>query len=304
MGRYSYRMVISFLINRLSLSMLLGMLRLSLFFTLFLSPLGAAEVHQFAPHKEATIIDQRDVHLNGCGPVSLLNAYRHSGDNWRQTESLIPGDDEGKFLYLTKKFGRQYSPHYYMRQRWDAKKGMHSLDLRDMANSFHKHAKQPTLSLVSYHLKAGETHQQLLVRVHASLKQSLDNGFAPILSVKRFYKKPLRTGFIWSSSSGHYVVVYRLPKEYDPSSTELTIQYIDPWRGRILSGVFTIPQQTYYANDITRRPPRLHKSPALLAKFPFSTIGTSQLMGNEPTALILNNAIGLFDKSTNSSKAP
>lgn len=237
-------------------------------------------------------LDQQEIHEFGCGPVSLLNAYRLSTQQWRHAaSSKLPRVDEVKqFNYLTRRFGFRRSRSVYGHKRWNDQSGMQVLDLRDLANDFHKVCKLPKLSHASLFLMKDESFDDLITRSHQRITTSLNNGFTPILNLSRFSREKMRRGsYRWAKSHSHFVTVIGVS---DIENQQFTIDYIDPWGGRKLQGVIQQAEKLFFASDITSGTYKgLRKTPTLEAKCPHSNVGIHLLKSGTPNTLVPDHII-------------
>lgn len=148
-----------------------------------------------APKSTAKAINQIPIEKNGCGPASLINAYRFGSPRWNAATDKIEGKtDKEKFEFMVKYYGRIFSSYARATQRWDDRSGINSLDLTDMANDFQTRRKLrlPKLRHTTHFVKDKENHQKLLISTHKHLRKSLQSGFPPLISIKRFAQRGSR----------------------------------------------------------------------------------------------------------------
>jgi hypothetical protein len=113
--------------------------------------------------------------------------------------------------------------------------------------------------------------------------KSLDKGFPPVLSVRRFVK---RKG-VWQVVEGHFVTVTAVEKKLGKGETDFAVSYLDPWGGKRESGRIAISQTAFQAggND-----PLM--APCLEAVFPKASVGKSKVAKGEATFISVSAAIG------------
>lgn len=242
------------------------------------------------PKSTAKAINQIPIQKNGCGPASLINAYRFGSPRWNAATEKIEGDtDKEKFDFMVKYYGRIFSSYARATQRWDDRSGINSLDLTDMANDFQTRRKLrlPKLKHATHFIKYKENHQKLLISTHKHLKKSLQSGFPPLISIKRFAQRGSR----WRQVYGHFIVLYEIPSTLAPGATSFRIRYIDPWGGGIKQGTVKIPEKTFFAVNYAAKKPSFKKSPTLTVDFPQSTLGRNLVKKNERSATILAASI-------------
>ena len=243
-----------------------------------------------APKTDASALNQIPIQRNGCGPASLINAYRFGSPKWNAATTKIVGDtDKQQFDFMVKYYGRIFSNHVRATMRWDARSGINGLDLTDMANDFQTRRKisLPKLKHTTHFVKKKNGHKELLISTHKHLVKSLQKGFPPLLSIKRFAQRGSR----WRQVHGHFVVLYEIPGTLPPDATSFEIKYIDPWGGRIKTGTIKIPEKAFYAVNNAERKPTFRKSPTLTVDFPQSSLGRHLVKKNERSATIFAASI-------------
>ncbi|MFC5049521.1 hypothetical protein ACFPK9_02650 [Rubritalea spongiae] len=241
----------------------------------------------YVPHRSASAVDQTPIHENACGPVSWINSYRFSSENWRAITCSLTGSDQQQFDYLTKKHAFQFSKYAYLQRRWNENHGIQPRDLLDACNDFHKVTKLPQLNLVSLFLQPNESYQQLLIRTQTEMLSSLSNGFPPMLYLTRFEKRTSSSGgHRWTIQTSHYVTLYAV--DDSPPEETLTFKYIDPVGARICSGSVNVPDKEFYAIDVSNLTGKGYlKNPSLVAKCPETQIGSPHQKSELVLALML-----------------
>lgn len=240
-----------------------------------------------AKNSEAKALNQIWIQKNGCGPASLINAYRFGSPKWNTALDRLPGtSDKEKFNNLVNRYGtRVFSSHLQRQRRYDPKYGINILDLTDLANHFQTDRKLtlPELKYNSLFLSGEMDHEKLFKTAHKQLVKSLNDGFPPLLSLKTFAKKNTR----WTQVYGHFVTLYEIPSKLPAGATSFEVKYIDPWGGSIKTGTIKIPEKSFYATNLSVKKQTFLKSPTLEIDFPESHLGLSQLKPNQASATIL-----------------
>ncbi len=243
-----------------------------------------------APNTEANALNQIPIQKNGCGPASLINAYRFGSTKWNMATEKIVGDtDKEKFNFMVRYYGKIFSNYARASHRWDARSGINGLDLTDLANDFQTRRKLslPKLKHTTHFIKDKGGHTALLTSTHKHLRKSLLNGFPPLISIKRFAQR----GSLWRQVHGHFVVLYEIPGTLPPGATSFEIKYIDPWGGNIKTGTVKIPEKAFFAVNNAERKPTFKKSPTLTVDFPQSSLGSHLVKKNESSATVLAASI-------------
>ncbi|MGJ8655075.1 MAG: hypothetical protein ACSHX6_01390 [Akkermansiaceae bacterium] len=271
------------------------MLRLSvilLYFSIVTTSSSCSTVQGplIAPNPEAKALNQIYIQKNGCGPASLINAYRFGSAKWNAATQKIVGDtDKEQFDFLVRYYGKIFSRYARASMRYDARSGINGLDLTDLANDFQTRRKLslPKLKHTTHFLKPDKDHTALLTNTHKHLVKSLQKGFPPLISVKRFAQRGSR----WRQVHGHFVVLYEIPGTLPPGATSFEVKYIDPWGGRIKTGTIKIPETAFFAVNSAAQKPTFRKSPTLTVDFPQSSLGKNLVKKNERSATILASSI-------------
>ncbi|MFT5905006.1 MAG: hypothetical protein ACI9E1_000596 [Cryomorphaceae bacterium] len=243
-----------------------------------------------APNSEAKAINQISIQKNGCGPASLINAYRFGSPKWNAATNKIVGDtDKEQFDFIVRYYGRIFSSYSRASMRWDARSGINGLDLTDLANDFQSRRKiaLPQLKHTTHFIKSKRGHKTLLTATHEHLTKSLRSGFPPLISIKRFAQRGTR----WRQVHGHFVVLYEIPGSLPLNATAFEIKYIDPWGGKIKTGTIKIPEKAFFATNNAEKKPTFRKSPTLTVDFPQSSLGRNLVKKNERSATILAASI-------------
>ncbi len=232
-------------------------------------------------------LNQIPIQRNGCGPASLINAYRFGSPKWNTALERLPGTtDEQRFNNLVNRYGTGvFSSHLRAQKRYDPKLGINIIDLTDLANHFQSDRKLnlPELKYNSLFLSGEMDHEKLLKKAHKQLVKSLKDGFPPLLSLKTFANNKSR----WTQIYGHFVTLHEMPITLPAGATSFEVKYIDPWGGRLKTGIIKIPEKSFYATDLSVKKQTFLKSPTLEIDFPDSHLGLNLLKPNQASATIL-----------------
>lgn len=260
---------------------------------------GSADAAEMwvAPNPDATAIDQLILGgRNACGPAALINSLRTGSQRWRSATVHLNGKSEKARLWdLIRTHGLQPSNHLAGRLRW-TKSGIILPDLADMANDFTAPLALPRLKSEIFFLAGEESQRALLSRVHRRLSTSLNNGFPPILSIRRFaLRKSWRNPARWIVVDGHCVTLTALPRAKPAGGHPMPVKYLDPWSAMRAEGRIAIPKIHFDASSpVTAEIIANKPSPCLEADFPQASVGKQELMPTEPTILTLAGAIGCW----------
>ncbi|MFT3991768.1 MAG: hypothetical protein QM680_10215 [Luteolibacter sp.] len=249
-----------------------------MFFTMFLiaGPAFGQDLRT-APRMEALASNQLKVAGNACGPAALLSAFRFGEIRWdNPVNALEKETDREQVLAIIRRYGGRSSNSLKGHQRW-SKRGVNLADLTDIANEMGRPFFLPQLKAEVFQGMGDEASGKVFRNAHDSLRDSLKDGFPPVLSVRRFV---YRNGE-WSVLSAHFVTLISLPDRLEENATSFPIIYLDPWGGRRCDGVVSVQAQGYAAG--------LPVNPEV--DFPQTPIGKSLVKANEGTVVVLSAAI-------------
>ncbi len=221
--------------------------------------------------------NQLDLAKNSCGPTALLNSYRFGQPNWRKLSEQHPGlADRERIRAIARGPAMRESSSLPGRARW-SRNGINLSDLRDVANEIAQPHGLPTVSEETLFLEQEETQRAMLLRVHARLAKSLNAGFPPILSIRRFVER----GGQWIALQGHFVTITSVPGAVASAQTSFPVKYIDPWGGKFRDGNIQINPQAFMGNDP-------EENPNLQAAFPDVIVGKRLARPGEETVLVVS----------------
>jgi len=242
----------------------------------------APEFHQ-AENLGAKPFNQLDLAENSCGPAALLNSYRFGKPQWRKLSETPPGlSDRERIRAIARGPAMRESSSLPGRARW-SRNGINLTDLRDVANEIAQPHMLPSISEETLFLKPGESQQAMLLRVRSRLARSLDAGFPPILSIRRFVKRDGQ----WTAIQGHFVTITSVPGAVASTQTSFSVKYIDPWGGHFREGSIAINASAFMTSD-----PALN--PNLQAIFPTVIAGKRSVRTGEETVLAVSAVLGVF----------
>lgn len=247
---------------------------------------AAAEERITAPSMVAPVVNQLSVAGNACGPAALLNAFRSGNEDWLRAFQAVDGrTDRERILSVIRTPGMRPSTHSKGVARW-SKRGVSVADLRDIANEMIAGLYLPMLSEDVFFRQTRETPERLLLRIHQRLAKSLEKGLPPVLSLRRYVNRPASNGVSsWVVLDAHFVTVTALPRKLSRGAFSFPVSYIDPWGGRRLDGVLAIPTVPVFPDDSGH-------SSCIEARFPKSSVGSSQVRKHETSVLVASAGIG------------
>ena len=244
----------------------------------------APEFHQ-AENPGAKPFNQLELAGNACGPAALLNSYRFGKPQWRKLSETPPGlSDRERIRAIARGPAMRESSSLPGRARW-SRHGINLTDLRDVANEIAQPHMLPAISEETLFLKPGETQQAMLLRVRSRLARSLDAGFPPILSIRRFVKRDGQ----WTAIQGHFVTITSVPGAIESNQGSFPVKYIDPWGGKFHEGTISINATAFMTEDPAR-------NPNLQVVFPDATVGERLVRPGGETILAVSAVLGRFWK--------
>ncbi len=172
------------------------------------------------------------------------------------------------------------SAHFKGRPRW-SRKGVNLADLLDIANEMTRGHYLPGLNQEVWFRNPGESPEKLLKRVHARLNTSLEKGFPPLISLRRYVKRDSA----WVALEAHFVTVIAVPRKLERNASSFEIRYVDPWGGKSRGGRLAISDQALLSDAAA-------DSPCLVAEFPQSSVGKKSVRRGETTGLTAAAVLG------------
>lgn len=251
--------------------------------SLLLTACATTPAFHEAQNLGAVPFNQLDLAGNACGPAALLNSSRFGSPAWRKlSETPVDLTDRERIRAIARGPAMRESSSLPGRARW-SRAGINLSDLRDVANEMARPHSLPTISQQTLFLKPGETQEAHLRRVRSLLARSLDDGFPPILSVRRYAKR----GGKWISVQGHFVTITSVPGNLALGQTLFPVRYIDTWGGRFREGKIAVSQSSLLENNPA-------ENPNLEAVFPDVTVGKGQVRAGEESILVASAVLGRF----------
>ena len=242
----------------------------------------APEIYQ-AENLSDKPFNQLDLAGNACGPAALLNSWRFGKPQWRKLSEEPPGlSDRERIRAIARGPAMRESSSLPGRARW-SRNGINLSDLRDVANEISQPYMLPAISQETLFLKPGESQGAFLLRVRSRLARSLDAGFPPILSIRRYVK---RNGQ-WTAIQGHFVTITSIPGAFASNQSSFEVGYIDPLGGNFRRGKIAISPIPFLGQDADG-------NPNLEAVFPESTAGKRLVRTGEESFLAISAVLGKF----------
>jgi hypothetical protein len=218
---------------------------------------------------------------NACGPTALLNALRFGNSDWQRAATAITGETDKQRIYtIIRECGMRPSSHIKGRPRW-SRKGVNLADMVDIANELTRSHFLPLISQEVVFLKPGESQEEQLSRVHRLLTTSLRKGLPPVVSLRRYVRRPPE----WLVLDAHFVTVTAVPKRLEKGARSFPVSYIDPWGGTRCEGSVAITGQAVLADSSAA-------SPCLEAVFPLAVVGKNRVVAGEAHALTVAAVLG------------
>jgi hypothetical protein len=227
--------------------------------------------------------NQNELAGNACGPAALLNSSRFGSPAWRKlSETPAVLTDRDRIRAIARGPAMRESSSLPGRARW-SRAGINLSDLRDVANEMASPLFLPPISQQTLFLNPGETQEAHLRRVRSLLARSLDQGFPPILSVRRYAKRDGK----WTSVQGHFVTITSVSGNNASTQTSFPVKFIDPWGGRFREGSISISDRPFLVNNAA-------ENPNLEAVFPDVTVGKRHVRAGEESILVASGVLGRF----------
>ncbi len=175
--------------------------------------------------KEEQIVSQKPFE-SGCGIASVLNALRLGAPANRRIDQKIKGLQEVLDAYGTK------PSSYYGEGTRIRQDGISGPDLHDIYNDLRKDNGLEPLAGNYLNSKKGETPEELALRIHGLLLNSLKEGEPPIilLNSQAALQNEAKKDFFWEGIHGHFVTIVAIP-ERPNSDGGFELGYVDSFTG-------------------------------------------------------------------------
>lgn len=223
---------------------------------------------------------------NACGPTALFNAFRFGNPSWQRVAAAVPGDNDKQHITaIIRQRGIRPSAHIQGRNRWTSK-GVNLADLCDMANEMTRGQFLPAIRQEVLFRTPKESQSTFLKRVHTRFKTSLSKGLPPIVSVRRYVRRPAKGAPPqWVVIDAHFVTLTAVPAKLEKSARSFPVTYIDPWGGKVRQGSIGISDSGILSDDPA-------SSPCLAADFPDASVGKKFVRPSDTTVLTVAAALG------------
>lgn len=180
--------------------------------------------------------DQRDFtdSANGCAPATILNLLKFSAPEYGAAyDALVGADESVKMRFVVDRyFKNRPSMTYPGRKRW----GLHGVDSIDLVFGLNELLAESGLEkLKGTYLDREEDESEAdhLTRCRTLIKDSIQRGVMPLLSLRSFVVKRREENAgepAWETGIHHYVLVTGVREGDSAFGFELDV--IDPWRGK------------------------------------------------------------------------
>ena len=216
-------------------------MRLCWVFVLLLSvsPVGSAEPATPGETRPA-VVHQATLGKEACVPCSLFNALNQGGAPERAAARRLAGtNDLERVRTLIAAYGKKPSVSYPGKSRYEgdgktscpdmlamAQDACHACGLRAVEGSYMERARN----------ESGSNH---LRRIHALLRQSLDEGFPPVVQLVSFSAvQTNKQGYDWrwEPLMGHAVCILEAPRSLGETARGFVFHYADSDTGQVLEG--------------------------------------------------------------------
>ncbi|MGE9269920.1 MAG: hypothetical protein ACQKBU_03880, partial [Verrucomicrobiales bacterium] len=193
----------------------------------------------------------------------------------------IPASTEASQLkYIIRAHGLRPSSSLKGQQRW-TRHGINAEDLTAVASELAALAGQTAPRLETQLRGKWESPQKLLRRSHQRLRNSLKNGFPPVLGLRRYV---FRNGS-WQSLESHFVTIVSVPDKLDRKASSYPFTYFDPWGGKKAQGRIHLPSQPVLAD-------KKGHSTSLQVLAPSAKVGVASVRKGEQSELVPLTLIG------------
>jgi len=185
------------------------------------------------PRVEKAIVDQRVYRdsENGCGPACLLNLLKFSSERYQGAyQDLLGRTEEARMRYVIDRYFRNRRSEVVPGQkRW----GVHGVVSEDLVAGLNELLAENDIEAFRgayLDRRKDEPDEEMIERVHRLFERSIENGVAPILSLRSFRVTEGENGEPgWQSGHHHNVVVVGISPIRE--GLGFTAEVLDSWGG-------------------------------------------------------------------------
>lgn len=158
------------------------------------------------------VIEQAEVGPNTCGPCAIVHSFFFA-DNRQALEALQGETNTQKASWFCETFGTIDSVAFNgTRPAYLVKDGIADVDLHAMLDRFIADAQCDPVTGGPIRLNPDIEEQQrdFVARVHRQIRESIDAGFHPLLSIRALaaqYSEE-RERPLWNSKGGHWIAIH------------------------------------------------------------------------------------------------
>ncbi len=192
------------------------------------------------------VVSQAGIGERASGPCALLNALKFGGAAERASAAKIAGeDDPARVRTLIAEYGSKPSGKFPDRKRFEADRGCNDQELLEIALDACRSLDLKPVAGAWFDRGRNESSLDQLVRIHGLLRQSLDDGFPPIvlLGSNRAVNDPSDpNAWSWSRVDEQWACIVGLPEKLEPGALGFAVRFADSSTGQVQEAYFYAEQ--------------------------------------------------------------
>ncbi|MDB4452029.1 hypothetical protein N9129_02315 [Akkermansiaceae bacterium] len=192
----------------------------------------------FASAEEPTVLSQKEVGEQACGPCAFINSLLFSND--QKALAKLRGDTpEEKATHFIERYGSTRSIFWKSdRNAYSEDTGINAPDLISLINSFRRRQNQSDIKGQLLVRGGNENSAQFIDRIHGVISKSITAGFPPLLDIRSTVAKraDLSEKILWHTINAHWVCIISATK-VESDNPVLLLRIADSASGKIIGSL-------------------------------------------------------------------
>jgi hypothetical protein len=232
--------------------------------------------------------------VNDCVPISVLNSMRYGSPSFQRVFDEILGNTfEQKLTYSINKWGKL--PSSVKPNKPLFADGIEAKDVAVFCNHILKEfGHDLTVVEKDPYRRINESKKEHLIRIHGWFKQSIENGFPPVVSMCSLFPILDQSGNMteWKSCLAHGVSITSVPNSIFENLPGFGFEYIATENGSTLGALMIYERERFYDPRFAKQKHELFY-PGIVSEN--LCLGIDTLEPHLRGMVVLTNVTGLFN---------
>jgi hypothetical protein len=192
----------------------------------------------FLQAEEPTVLSQKRIGKQSCGPCAFINSLRFAGDE-KALARLNGTTPEEKARHFISRYASAPSIYWKQdRKAYSKDEGINPTDLIGIINTFRKQQQQSDVEGQLLIKRNDENSAEFLDRIHRIISKSIAAGFPPILDIRSSVasKRGKSDKPLWYVLGGHWVCLVSVTK-VESDNPLLMLRLADSYTGKIIGSL-------------------------------------------------------------------